>query len=140
MATMVRWAPLQEMESLERRMRRMLDDWGVATPAAPAADLYETDDRYVLEMEVPGFTEKELKVDVTDHMLTVKGDRKEEKERKERAFLLHERLEKSFERRFTMPDEADTGKLEASFKDGVLKVSAPRTPREPTRPVAITPA
>lgn len=138
MGTLVRWAPFQELEPLERRMRSMFGDWGLAAPVTPAADLYETDDRYVLEMEVPGFKEGELKVELVDHMLTVKGERAEEKEQKEKTFFLHERLEKSFERRFAMPDEADTGKLEAAFKDGVLKVYAPRTKTAPPKMIEIS--
>ena len=138
MATVVRWSPFQELEQLERRMRRMFDDTGVLAGKLPAADLYETDDTFVLEMEVPGFAEKELTVDVTDSTVSVKGARKEEKEEKDRSYILHERLERSFERRFTLPGDANTSKLAATFKDGVLKVSTPKAPVEPKRTVTIS--
>lgn len=138
MATIVRWSPFQELEQLERRMRRMFEGPGMFGSQLPAADLYESEAEYVLELEVPGFEEKELKIEVTDHTLTVKGERKEEKEEKDKAFFLHERLEKSFERRFALPDEADTEKIAATFKGGVLKVAAPKTPVEPKRSIEIT--
>jgi HSP20 family protein len=138
MTTMVRWSPFLELEQLERRMRRMFDDTGLWAGRLPAADLYETDDAFVLEMEAPGFAEKEIAVDVTDHTVRVKGERKEEKEKKEKTFFLHERLESTFERRFALPDGVDAGKLAATFKDGVLKVSAPKMPIEPTKAIPIT--
>ncbi len=138
MATMVRWSPFQELEQLERRMRRMFDDTGMWAGRLPAADLYETDDAFVLEIEAPGFAEKEITVEVTDHTVRVKGERKEEKDETDKTFVLHERLETTFERRFTLPAGVDTGKLGATFKDGVLKVSAPKTPTEPIKAVPIT--
>jgi HSP20 family protein len=137
MTTMVRWSPFQELEQLERRMRKMWDAPGAFGSQLPAADLYEDKDTYVLELEVPGFEEKELEIAVTDHMLTIKGERKEEKEEKDKTFFLHERLEKAFERRFTLPDEADTDHVEATFKAGLLKVSAPKCACEPQRTIAI---
>ncbi len=137
MTTIVRWSPFQEFEQLERRMRRFWETPGVVGSQLPAADLYEDDQTYVLELEVPGFGEKELEISVTDHTLTVKGERHEEKESNEKAFFLHERLDRSFERRFTLPDEADTAKIDAGFENGVLKVSAPKAPIEPKRTIPI---
>lgn len=125
-STLVRWSPFQELEAMERRMRRMLGDVGGVATAPPAADVYETDEEFVVELEVPGFEEKELTVDVTDHMLAIRGERTVEKEAKEKAYLLHERLEKTFERRFALPAETDTEHVRAAFAHGVLKVAAPK--------------
>lgn len=138
MSTLVRWSPFQELDALERRMRRLFDAPGFPVAQVPAADLYETDDQFVLEMEVPGFKEEELRVEVSDHTVSVKGEREEEKEKKEKTFLLHERLEKSFERRFALPEEADAQKLAATFAGGVLKLTAAKTPGEATRSIAIS--
>jgi HSP20 family protein len=122
----VRWFPFQEMDSLERRMRRMLDDVGMSAPALPAADLYETEGEFVVELEVPGFDQPELAIEVHDHTLTVTGERKAEKEEQEKSFYLHERLERAFQRRFALPANADTQKVTAEFGKGVLKVHAPK--------------
>lgn len=138
MSTMVRWSPFQELVALERRMWRMFDDSGLPVVPLPAADLYESGDEFVLEMEVPGFKEKELQVDVSDHTVSVKGERTDEKEKEEKTFLLHERIEKSFERRFALPDEADAKRLAATFKDGVLKLTAPKASGEVKRSVTIS--
>ena len=119
--------PFAELDSVERRMRRFFDDFGVIPAPLPAADLYETDDEYVLEVEVPGFAEPELDVSVSNHTLVVKGERTEEKEEQDKAFQLQERLAKRFERRFELPRSVAVDKLGAEFMDGLLTVRAPKT-------------
>jgi HSP20 family protein len=134
MTTLVKWAPFRDFDVIDRRLRRMLEDFGVTPATLPAADLYETDKELVVELEVPGFDEKELALEVSDHTLTVKGERLQEQEEKEKTFYLHERLEKHFERSFTLPVDADLEKVEASFDSGILKVHVPKleaaTPRK----------
>ena len=71
--------------------------------APPAADVYETDGDYVFELEVPGFEEKQLTVKVSDHTLTVRGERAETTEEKGKTFHLPRRLSTQFERRFELP-------------------------------------
>jgi HSP20 family protein len=137
MATLVKWAPFQDLDVFERRMRRMLEDWGVAPAPLPAADVYETEKELVVELDVPGYEEKELALEVTDHMLTIRGERKTEKEEKEKSFYLHERLEKHFERRFTLPPEVDTAKIEAKFRTGVLEVHIPKIEEAKARTIPI---
>lgn len=137
MSTLVRWNPFQELDTIERRMRRMLDEYGLVPATLPAADVYETDGEYVFELEAPGFEEKELSIEVTDHTLTVKGERAEEKEKKEKDYRLHERLEKAFERRFELPPEADPDKIAAEFAKGVLTVHAAKTAKATPRKVEI---
>jgi HSP20 family protein len=123
-----RWEPFQELESMERRMRRFLDEVRLVPGLLPAADVYETDEEYVVELEVPGFKEPELTIEQSDHTLTIRGDRAETTEKTERAFHLHERLARSFERRFKLPPEADTKRIEGTFHEGVLTVHAPKAP------------
>jgi HSP20 family protein len=135
MATLIKWSPFQDLDVFERRMRRVLEDVGVAPEPLPAADLYETEGEVIVKLDVPGFEEKELVIEVADHTLTVKGERMEEKEEKEKTFYLHERLERHFERRFTMPVEADLDHIEATFAKGVLEVHVPKV--EEARPRTI---
>ena len=137
MTTLVRWAPFQDLDLIERRMRRMLEDFGVAPAPLPAADLYETDKELIVELDVPGFEEKELALEVTDHTLVIKGDRTKEKEEKEKTFYLHERLEKHFERQFKLPPEADLEHVAAEFRTGVLEVHVPKIELAKTRKIEI---
>jgi HSP20 family protein len=137
MTTLVKWTPFRELDLMERRMRRMLEDVGFGPMTVPATDVYETPDEFVVELEVPGFEEKELGIEVSDHLLTVRGEITREKEERDKAFLLHERLEKTFERRFALPELADTEKLTAVFQKGVLEIHAPKEPKAGTRKIAI---
>lgn len=137
MATIVRWNPWRELEQIQHRMRRIFDESDLAPSAFPAADVYETDSEVVVEIEAPGFEEKEIDVEVTDHTLVIKGGRTEEKEQKEKSFWLRERLENTFERRFELPPQTDTGKVSAKFAKGVLSVHVPKTGKAPARKVPI---
>ena len=140
MTTLVKWTPFRELDLMERRMRRMLEDVGFGPITMPAADVYETPEEFIVELEVPGFEEKELGLEVTDHTLTVKGEAKADKEEKEKAYILHERLEHAFERRFQLPEDAVTDKLVATFESGVLAIHAPKAPEAKPRKVKIGPA
>ena len=137
MTTLVRWAPFQDLDVIERRMRRMLEDFGVAPAPLPAADLYETEKELIVELDVPGYDEKELALEASDHTLTIKGERMKEKEEKEKTFYLHERLEKRFERRFKLPPEADLEHVEAKFHTGVLEVHVPKIEQVKARKIEI---
>jgi len=133
----VNWTPFRDLEAMERRTRRFLDEMGFASPLPPAADAYETEDEFVVELEVPGFEEKELTLEVSDHTLSIKGERAEEKEKEDKTFRLHERLEKTFERRFILPAEADTEAVKAEFENGVLAVHATKLAAAKPRRVQI---
>jgi HSP20 family protein len=128
MGALVRQRPFPELESMERRLRRLLES--PLTPfmptVVPAADIYETEKEYIVELEVPGFTEKELSIEVADHTLTVSGAREAEQQETEKAYRLQERLERTFEREFRLPPEADEERVTAHFEHGLLEVHAPK--------------
>jgi HSP20 family protein len=126
MTTVLKWVPFQDLDVVERRMRRMLEDFGVAPAPPPAADLYEAKGEVIVELEAPGFDEKELALEVSDHTLIITGERRAEKEEKDKSFYVHERLEKRFERRFVLPPEADLDHVKATFDKGVLEVHVPK--------------
>jgi HSP20 family protein len=133
-----RMTPFRELDSMERRVRRLFEEIGFAPVLAPAADVYETDDEFVVELEVPGYEEKELSIEVSDHTLAIKGVRTRTTEEQTKEFALHERLEREFERRFVLPSEADTEHVNAVFGKGVLEVHAQKVPSAKPKKVAIT--
>jgi len=139
MTTLMRWTPFRELDLVDRQMRRLFGDAGFGPPTVPPADIYETPQEFVVELEVPGFEEKELSLEVADHTLVVRDKVEETKEEKEKAFLLHERLERIFERRFHLPAAADTERLTATFVKGVLEVHAPKIVEAKPRKIAIAP-
>lgn len=126
MVTVMRRSPFHELDWMERGMRRMFDELGFAPSIVPAADVYETKNEFVVELDVPGFDEKELGIEVSDHMLVVTGERRDVEAEREKDFRLRERLEERFERRFHLPPEADTEHVKARFVKGVLEVHTPK--------------
>ena len=92
----------------------------------PAVDVVESEKAYEITAELPGMDEKNIEVKVTDGRLTVKGEKQEEKEEKEKDYYLQERHYGSFERSFDLPESVEPDKIEASFKKGVLTVTLPK--------------
>ena len=130
MPLLEKWAPFRELDVMDRRMRRFFEDIGVVPASTPSADVYVTEKELVVELEVPGFDEKELAIEVSDHTLSVTGEREEETERKEKTLHLRERLETRFERRFVLPAVADSEHVKAEYAKGVLTVHVPKIAHE----------
>jgi HSP20 family protein len=96
--------------------------------ATPAVDITEGDKAYEVTADLPGMDEKNIEVKLSNGVLTIKGEKQEEKEEKKQDYCLQERHFGSFERSFRVPDGVDTDKIEASFKKGVLTVKLPKSP------------
>lgn len=99
----------------------------VAAVMSPAVDVVEKEKAYELTAELPGMTDKDIEVKVANGVLTIKGEKKEEKEEKGKDYYLSERRYGSFHRAFEVPDGVDADKIEASFAKGVLTLSLPKT-------------
>ena len=145
MTTLVRHSAPTELDPFERRFRRLFEGTipfmtALVPPITPAADIYETDQDYGVELEVPGYEEKELGLEVSDHTLVITGTREETKAETDKAYRLHERLERAFERTFTLPPEIDEEHVTATFEKGVLKVHAPKLEAAKPRRIAISKA
>jgi HSP20 family protein len=131
MQLLERWTPFRDFDLVDRRIRRLFDDLGVPPAVMPSTDVYETKDAIVFEIDVPGFDEKDLQVEVLDHILSVTGHRETpETTGKEQELRLHERLEKRFQRRFKLPGEIDREHVAATYAMGVLTVRVPTTLHE----------
>ena len=142
MPTLVKQSLTPELDAIERSFRRMFEGIPLmpafVQPVSPAADVYETPEELVVELEVPGYEQKELGIEVSDHRLTVTGEREEVVEEEKKDYRLHERLERKFERTFALPPEIDSAKVTAEFEKGVLKVHAPKLATLQPRRIAIT--
>jgi HSP20 family protein len=95
--------------------------------ATPAVDVAETDKAYEITAELPGIDQKNVEVKVADGGLTIKGEKKEETEEKKKDYYVSERRYGSFERYFGLPEGVDAEKIEATFKNGILKIMLPKT-------------
>jgi HSP20 family protein len=95
---------------------------------APAIDLTEDDKAFHLTAELPGMTEKDIDVTVFNDTVTIKGEKHEEKETKEKNYYVSERRFGSFQRSFPLPDSVDRDKIEATVEKGVLTLTLPKAP------------
>jgi len=93
----------------------------------PTVDIAETDKAFEISAELPGLDEKNIEVKLSNGNLVITGEKKEEKEEKRKDYYLHERHFGSFQRRFRLPETVDADKIEATIKNGVLKVTLPKT-------------
>jgi HSP20 family protein len=91
-------------------------------------DVVETEKEYQITAELPGLSEKDVEVVVADEILTIKGEKKEEKEEKAKNYYLSERRYGAFKRSFQLPSGVDADKIEAGFQNGVLTLTLPKTP------------
>ena len=103
----------------------------------PAMDVIEDADAYKLTAELPGMTEKDIEVVVSDGMLTLKGEKKQEKEQKDKNYYMSERAYGAFERSFTLPEGVDRDKVGAEFTKGVLTITLPKKPEAKVEPTKI---
>lgn len=141
------WRPI---EDLRREIDRLFEDFdrdfwraplrssfhdiaplfrrGLNGGATPAVDIVDKTEAYEVVAELPGMDEKNIDVKLVNGRLTIKGEKRDEKEEKKKDYHLHERSFGSFERSFALPDEVDADKIVASFNKGVLTVTLPKKP------------
>ena len=142
---LVRWDPFRELEDMSDRLNRMF-----ARPAAsgghgketmivadwtPSVDITETEGEYQLKAEIPDVKKEDVKITLEDGVLTLQGQRKQEKENKGTKYHRIERSYGSFARTFSLPDVIEADKVKAEFKDGVLNLHLPKS--EKAKPKAI---
>jgi len=96
--------------------------------SVPAVDATEDAQGYRISAEIPGMSEKDVTVKLTDQMITIQGEKREEKEQKEKDYHVSERRYGSFQRSFMLPDSVDRDKITATFDKGVLVLSLPKKP------------
>ncbi len=94
----------------------------------PAVDVRESDSEYLMEVELPGLTEKDIEVKLDNNLLTISSHKDEKKEEKKNGYLLRERKALRFTRSFVLPDAVDREKIAAEFNNGVLHLTFPKVP------------
>jgi len=140
--SLVRWSPAHDLATfpsdvlnIQREINRMFnsffrhetDDENLATAAwNPAVDIAEHDDEYIVRIELPGVAKDDVKVVIQENMLTIRGEKKQEKDSKGSDYHRVERSYGAFQRSFTLPSTVKGDKIDASFKDGVLNIALPK--------------
>lgn len=141
---LVRWDPFRELEDMSERLNRMfarpaLRPSGKETLTVadwiPTVDISENEQEYLIKAELPEVKKEDVKVTVEDSVLTIQGERRQEKEEKGKKYHRVERSYGSFVRSFTLPESVDEGAVKAEYKDGVLNLHLPKS--EKVKPKAI---
>jgi HSP20 family protein len=119
--------------SLRREVDRLFEDFTRTWPSfertsdlTPSMDVTETDKEIEITAELPGLQEKDVQIDVADNILTIRGEKKAEKEEKDKNYRLYERSYGSFYRSLELPAGVDPDAIRASLANGVLKVTVPK--------------
>lgn len=143
MNSMIRTVPFS---ALTRQFDEMFGDL-MSPPAAslaevsrllPPVNVREDEKNFYVEAEVPGFTQDQIDVSIHQNVLTIKGERAEQKEEQDENFIRRERSTGSFTRSFRLVSDIDAGKINASLKNGVLHVTLPKAAAAQTRKIAVT--
>ena len=134
MSNLTRWEPAREMMTLREAMDRLFDDaftrplsvrdgWSMASPAI---DMYQTDNDVVVKASIPGIKAEEVQINITGDILTLKGEARQEEDRKERSWHIREQRFGSFERSIVLPTDVKSDQAEAVFENGILTITLPK--------------
>lgn len=141
--SLIRWSPKRELaawpselSNVQREINRLFDNFFHGDVQAdesffssvwtPAVDIAEQDDQYIVKVELPGVHKDDVKITLESNILTIRGEKKQEKEITEDNYHRVERSYGSFQRSFTLPTTVKADKIDAGVKDGILTVSLPK--------------
>ncbi len=138
--SLIRWDPFGDMAQLREQVNRLFEqslahsgrEPGFAQTWSPTVDIVETDAAITLHAELPGMKPEEIDIQITGDTLTLKGERKVQKEEKGRQYVRIERSYGAFQRSFTLGLPIDQGAVKANYRDGVLEITLPK--REEVKP------
>ncbi len=144
---LIRWEPVRELGTIQSDMNRFFNSF-FDTPThsrgaalrryAPAMDLVDTGEAFVLKADLPGLSESDVNIEVEDNVLTVSGERRSEHEDRKAGYYRVERSYGSFRRSLTLPEGVDPEAVKATFDKGVLEVTVPKPAQQTPRKVQIT--
>ena len=139
-----RWDPFRDLSVLQERMNRLFEDAGrgyrgdeaaATTSWSPAVDIYETENEIMVRAELPGIDRKDIALSLDNNVLTLKGERRFEKETRQENYHRIERAYGTFSRAFSIPAIVDEEKIRADYKDGILTIALPK--KEQVKPKQI---
>lgn len=139
---LVQWTPFGEVARLQAEMARLFDGPSHAKETAwnPSVDVAEDQEKIVLSADLPGVDEKSLDIQVEEHVLTLKGERKLERTQPQAPdfYRRYERVSGTFSRAFRLPETVDAERIGASLKDGILTVTLPKRPEAQPQKIKIS--
>jgi HSP20 family protein len=145
--SLIRWDPFSDVDTLFGRLvpsnianwtRLGVEGDGRKLDWAPSADISETDKEYVIRAELPAVKKEDVQVTLDNGMITIKGERKQQKEDKNEKFHRVESFYGTFERRFSLPENVNADSIRCESKEGILTVHIPKTETSKQKPKQIT--
>lgn len=145
MAGLVPWRGRSEVDRFRGEIDRMFDDFFTRSPFRsfergdwmPAVDMSENEKEIVIHAEIPGMDAKDIDISLNGRVLTMKGERKQEQEDKDKNYHRIERRYGSFSRSFELPADVDGNKVNAAYKDGVLTLNLPKTKEQSVKKIEV---
>jgi HSP20 family protein len=142
----IRWRPLGEVNNFKREMDQMFDNFfgsgkdvdEFSSAWHPSVDIKETKDDFVLMAEVPGMSKDDIKINISENTLTIKGEKKEEQKGDDQNYHRVERRYGAFQRSFTLPTQIHGTKVKAAYKDGILTITMPKKEEVKPKEIPIT--
>jgi len=137
------WQSFDRLSSLRNELDRLFDlswsgrDSGLLSGWSPALDVSDEKDHFVVNAELPGLKKEEINLSFQDGVLSISGERKQSKENKEGETFRSERHFGKFQRSVTLPAAVDSSKISASYKDGILAVTLPKSEAAKPRQIAV---
>ena len=128
--TLVRWQPRRFIDfrnEIDRFFEGFGDGNSVWGAWSPAMDVSETEDEVLVHADLPGLSKDQIKITLENNVLTIRGEKQQESDKKDKQFHRSERSYGSFTRSFRLPTDVETGKISASYKDGVLNLTLPKS-------------
>lgn len=134
--SIARWSPFRELSRMQAEMNRLFNEFFSTRPErgeiatlewSPSVDIYETKDDIVVKAELPGMKIEDIHISVRDNTLTLRGEKKQEKDVKEENYYRIERNYGYFQRIFTLPSSVQIDKIKAKYRDGVLEIFLPKS-------------
>jgi len=143
--SLVHWDPFAEMQSLFAPMLsrstgllpRLSRDGDLTVEWSPSADISETDKEYIIRAALPGIKKENIEVNLREGLITIAGDRKQEKEEKDEKFHRVESIYGSFTRSFSLPDNIKADAVRSDYKDGILSVHIPKAEKERPKQILV---
>jgi len=141
--SLIKWDPLRELNTLPARRGFFGRDWGAPlskTMWNPSVDIFENDNEVLIKAELPGMNAKNIEVRLENNVLTLKGERRFEKETKEENYHRIEREYGTFTRSFALPTAVNGDNVTAEYKDGILKIVLPKKEETKCKPIKVAAA
>lgn len=133
--------PVGVTRDFDSLFNSLWNNWGLPVSKVPSVDVLEDEKKYVIEAELPGYSEKDVDVHIDKHVLRISSICEAEKETKnekgEPSYLIRERSCTGFERSFTLPDGIDEDNIEGEFKNGVLTITMPKVPEKQPKKIDV---